>query len=805
MVSSTFLTEDIISSIYNKDIQLGNLCREDSNGAPGNTDFEKKDLPLYSVLLNCYFLILEDRIVNTEKRIVLLEAVTDYLKHKGLFAYIKESDEFFSMWVKETEIPTHPIFSSLLETILSTDYQDLLGSQVAGEIFRFMKRFSPYGTVGLAAKCAQDFWDNEYYNKGLDQLDHPYGSSYWFVTKYIREKTKHLFRFWDNYEDMFTADEADVDNAVHERVGDYYGHMFLSPNAIQCTCNSQLCKRILLESEIGDTLNEGKGFPNPYLSLRSLEEINNLSKTGYKERFNYYNSYVGSDFVTGNPVPKKFDSDRMVAPDRVVGYHEQMKTERKLRQVILDNKIAGEELSLHTPIEDQSLQRMRAQQGSIDGEIDTLDFSSASDLHRKVVVRELYPNDIAKELLSNVPKGIVIGKVKKSLSMFAPMGSPLTFRTMQMTLFMVLYAATMFCASIFNWSLDRTLLALRRIGVFGDDVTCDHEVTEIFVSWVTLLGFKVNLRKSYTEKGRNFTFREACGGDYINGVDVSAHYWPRKQFQVGKKMLLFWHVDGFTSELDDSLSVLINLSKSIRKFSERAAIYLNSICRKIEPKLTMSEVGSSNPDLWSSVILNRPKFYSPYSSVKEDDIYYLDYRRYERKEGLRVSGSSSRILATSKIRVKEDYYRRKLEEYKEFCQKPVVLQHLEYDKPITHPFALRRGTNDMGLVTLQLCKKDRFRTTSTNQLSYLEARAVPQAKPAQLKLRSKEDTCIVESVLHKHGINVQELLEYYAYLDFLEKGVYYASDLDRLLGITSRRDPNQLFGTPTINWVLSVK
>jgi hypothetical protein len=59
------------------------------------------------------------------------------------------------------------------------------------------------------------------------------------------------------------------------------------------------------------------------------------------------------------------------------------------------------------------------------------------------------------------------------------------------------------------------------VAVFGDDIIIPVDCRELFVETLEVLHFKVNERKSFwTGK-----FRESCGVDSYDGVDVTPVYW----------------------------------------------------------------------------------------------------------------------------------------------------------------------------------------------------------------------------------------------------------------------------------------
>lgn len=191
-------------------------------------------------------------------------------------------------------------------------------------------------------------------------------------------------------------------------------------------------------------------------------------------------------------------------------------------------------LGSYIPLKDQSVNRGRARVGSVDGSVDTIDLSSASDSVHWDLVRSIMPRDLL-ELLSLTrttstltPDGTVVG-----LQKFAPMGSALCFPIQ-----CLIYAAVVIHGSL-SWhfgqsageflNLDRSTMdryfhetygrgKLARFSIFGDDIICDSKITSRVVETLVDLGFSVNSEKSFTGSS---AFRESCGGYYLNGFDVT--------------------------------------------------------------------------------------------------------------------------------------------------------------------------------------------------------------------------------------------------------------------------------------------
>jgi len=157
-------------------------------------------------------------------------------------------------------------------------------------------------------------------------------------------------------------------------------------------------------------------------------------------------------------------------------------------------------------IRDQSVNQDRALEGSLTGDLATLDLSSASDTISRELVFELLPLDWASFLEKvrsrNVllPSGEVLCQEK-----FSSMGNGFTF-PLETLIFWSLAAA---CCQ------DDSMAT-----AYGDDLIVPTSAYALLTEVLIAVGFKVNLSKSYATG----PFRESCGKDYFSGTPVRPVY-----------------------------------------------------------------------------------------------------------------------------------------------------------------------------------------------------------------------------------------------------------------------------------------
>jgi hypothetical protein len=169
----------------------------------------------------------------------------------------------------------------------------------------------------------------------------------------------------------------------------------------------------------------------------------------------------------------------------------------------------------------QNPNRVMACRGSKGDGLATLDLSEASDrvhiLHVEAMLQR-FPSFreavfAARSFKAEIP---MLGVQLDSLHKFASMGSALCFP----------FEAMVFTTAIFlgleeqlGHQLDRKdVLSFRgKVRVYGDDIIVPVDSVPFVNDVLTRLGFKINVAKSFwTGK-----FRESCGGDYYDGVDVT--------------------------------------------------------------------------------------------------------------------------------------------------------------------------------------------------------------------------------------------------------------------------------------------
>lgn len=159
----------------------------------------------------------------------------------------------------------------------------------------------------------------------------------------------------------------------------------------------------------------------------------------------------------------------------------------------------------------QERHRRLARDASRTGHLATLDLSNASDTVSLELVRLLLPKrwfDLLDSL--RAPYTLIEGK-RVRLEKFSSMGNGFTFELETL----IFYAITSVVAR-----QPITAAFEGRVLAYGDDIIVPTESATDVIAALSFFGFQINRRKSFVEG----PFRESCGGDFYDGVDVRPHY-----------------------------------------------------------------------------------------------------------------------------------------------------------------------------------------------------------------------------------------------------------------------------------------
>lgn len=192
-----------------------------------------------------------------------------------------------------------------------------------------------------------------------------------------------------------------------------------------------------------------------------------------------------------------------------------------------DERCKSSWLGKFVDFHDQTLNQRLCRLGSQDGSLLTCDLSSASDRVTCAVVGQVFRRNLGllcalqavrtrfleQGLNPRLPQRIELRK-------FSTMGSACTFPVESLVFLSVVLAVSI--TNRDRWASKREIESLiGKVAVYGDDLVAPCDDWALLQKALSALHFKVNASKSYAT-GR---FRESCGVDSFNGVDVTPVYW----------------------------------------------------------------------------------------------------------------------------------------------------------------------------------------------------------------------------------------------------------------------------------------
>ena len=205
--------------------------------------------------------------------------------------------------------------------------------------------------------------------------------------------------------------------------------------------------------------------------------------------------------VRGNEivfVPKNAKTHRIIAKEPHVNSYLQKGFGSYIRERL---RIAAD-----VDLKDQTYNQRLAKEGSLKGNLATIDLSGASDTISQELVRFLLPKQWFS-LLDQIrsKQGFLREEnVWIYYHKFSSMGNACTFEL----------------ESLLFWAICKSCLEYlggeQVLNVYGDDIVVPVDAYGLVAKVIDFVGFKLNSKKSYSS-GK---FRESCGKDFFDGIDV---------------------------------------------------------------------------------------------------------------------------------------------------------------------------------------------------------------------------------------------------------------------------------------------
>jgi hypothetical protein len=207
------------------------------------------------------------------------------------------------------------------------------------------------------------------------------------------------------------------------------------------------------------------------------------------------------NIVRGNEivfVPKNAKTHRIIAKEPHVNSYLQKGFGAEIRRLLRIH--AGVDLK------DQTLNQRLAKHGSLHGDLATIDLQGASDTISHELVRYLLPEKWY----------VLLDQIRSKQGFLRKKGSWISYQKFSS----MGNACTFELESLIFWALCKSCLEVnggeQTLNVYGDDIVVPTMHYAAVAKVLSFAGFTINAQKSFSS-GR---FRESCGKDYFDGIDV---------------------------------------------------------------------------------------------------------------------------------------------------------------------------------------------------------------------------------------------------------------------------------------------
>lgn len=270
-------------------------------------------------------------------------------------------------------------------------------------------------------------------------------------------------------------------------------------------------------------------------------------------------------------VPKSYKASRIIAEEPAVNQFRMLAIAKSLRTAMQKSRY-----DRYCDTTNQDRNRELCRIASIDGSYATIDKSHASDSVTDTLVSSIFPPLIVRQFEECRSIYVTDGKSRRIMQMFATSGSGLTFDVESI----VFTALALVAGDYYHLYTGEKVLGP---SVFGDDVIIDDKVAETYIDFCGLLGFTVNAEKSFIHLQTDGYYRESCGVEYYNGIDVASRFYPRKPLLLNEAK---------------SLASIVSLQKRLYS-SFKVNLFLRDIILRLEPRMTSHTVGTDCDDMWT--------------------------------------------------------------------------------------------------------------------------------------------------------------------------------------------------------------
>lgn len=481
---------------------------------------------VYSILSNTWLLMCEELAGSVAAR-----TLKNSMLMRGLLATIKDCERIANIAIRTEFSTCDSTIDSPLRVLLLEDPRQTL------QLLRYPKRFSPFEADVVRKEGIAEFLKINNSLKGV-----PYRirdgkvieRTQYYPTWLISSVREYCFYLLGN--PTLTNDEIALEGEFSNGMsGDIPGAKVLADKVAAYSCYIPYYKHY--------TYPIGTGYIDDPL-----------------------------DFVRVVAVPKSYKAPRIIAEvPAYQQYHMQ-----GIRKLMLKS-IARSDYSDLIVMDNQTINQEWSRLGSVYGCYATIDLSAASDSISDHLAKQVLPSNWYQAINRWNPPFLLIDGKKYPRYIFQTSGNGTTFIGESVIFLAVALVATEIVRLYTQeWIADPR--------VYGDDIICDDRVYDTLVDLLGLLGFKVNLDKSFTGTSR---YRESCGAEWFCGLDTATRYFPRAQVDVNTP---------------EGLQSLISLQHRLYEFKmvdDWLVMEIRSLARtKFRIDMTSSCPGTDCDDLW---------------------------------------------------------------------------------------------------------------------------------------------------------------------------------------------------------------
>lgn len=493
---------------------------KDSDVSSNKKDYITNNYNLYEIAIVSWLGLLHD--ISRRKQ----PEIASYIGKLGLILVIKEASLLSDMIVKDQSLPNSPFSYFIMDV---TNCNEVESKRLVLSGLRYLKRLSPYNTEVLTESGFKGLYNSNNHCKMWSRRN----SSYYTLA--LRKVIRSFFNLSTKY--CSRLDEA-----------------LILPTGAVFNSRTKTLSSKLLELE--------KFYPGILGTI--------------------YGSYSGPTLVRNYTtrvvaVPKSYKAVRIIAIEEVVAQIEQQDFVLNFLRMLTSKTYPISNMD----ITDQYRNRELARLGSIDGSLSTIDLSSASDTVSHSLIMEVLPPVLALQYDKVRSTHFQILEKKSLSSIASTMGSRITFPLETMIFYGIAILSVELYSSLCRIpKIERNAL-IKKCSAFGDDIIVPTESAGLCLQLLEHFGFFPNTDKSFFNL--DLHYRESCGEEYLDGVNISSKYFPRRLLPTDNVELL---------------TFLIALQHKLVDYRE-VNTYLIDKIRRIRPQMTESYVGSIYSDIWS--------------------------------------------------------------------------------------------------------------------------------------------------------------------------------------------------------------